>query len=1071
MLSYWWQDMMELSLWMVNRLQESMVQQFSDIPLAALLLQPSLCRESIIVADTLFYMLLGECPTSILLGAVADLDPLVHECTWASQTSSGGSRDASSLHTKVVSFERLVDSSIMLPSVFPALCTQLAFRYNPSALTIDLLVNLSALLKRECNCASILSIFGWQSYVTRMVGACVERISILQEAHGERLRRDPSQAPAASSPTGQDEAKGQTRERSFMDLTFRIFNILHMNALQNGYHHVLKKADGDLVSLPDCLKNEPSHVRRQGILLVMETLCFIRFEAMHGVLDGAQVGSAVLERLVREFQQNVDPINHRLANQGLQSALSSVNLPWVAENIWPLAAIVINFIIYPPVQRIGAKALSYVDLGRSEDSPGLPVAPGVRLNFGTLERPGARKTRSVGASWAASAFNCVANPAIWRLVRLITELLGLSSGSLAWSLEALLTAEDLARLVHETDAIFPFRDTFDDLAVGQSLGSWLDPLTGGKTPTQAGRATARTGMGLPASPSWLVFAGSTPWVMLRVISAVALLGGYDNATIAVMAPEVTSTGSVPVSVEAIGLLTPLLQVMADVRYRRYKMEVLHLLGSFTKVLIHTTLPGGSAWVQEALRFVEALVTEHASMLVARYRDAVHPRAPPKARDYVRRNSEPAALGPHREPAHVSGGDQAVRKLRALGLTQPETDSPAVQLSKRLAVALGLDVRGVDLTVWESMFDPVVEMGLRQQEAYLVRQMDYGRGPDSLDNVSNVMESLDGRLAQMLGAASEGVKTWVGRVRDRHRVKNVEMIKGLEKKKRGALAQWMRVLEELANERGPWGRGSSNAALSQSLLRIYWTLDEVEDLIRRRLKLRRNGQGSNHLIPSQKRNACESHASPPPGDRESLAKAAEPADGGGAGADGASGSSSAQTLWRELVKYQRSNNAGVELVEEEEEGGEQGAEGEAGGGEAGAGEGLERRKKAPPKQLKSLSSQGSKVDDMGRGAEDERGAGIACEVVQHYMISPGTLELGTSTLTFTLQEGFNSPVPQSESHSWALRPMATNTWQLDDLRRIFYRLYQQRPVALEFFFLDRTSIFLKFRSQQVIPPGF
>ena len=79
----------------------------------------------------------------------------------------------------------------------------------------------------------------------------------------------------------------------------------------------------------------------------------------------------------------------------------------------------------------------------------------------------------------------------------------------------------------------------------------------------------------------------------------------------------------------------------------------------------------------------------------------------------------------------------------------------------------------------------------------------------------------------------------------------------ERERRHSEMQWGRILESLANERGPWGVGGDSAAASSdnggdsaSQRRVYWMLDSSEDHLRCRHKLMRNPLGSSHVGAAQ-----------------------------------------------------------------------------------------------------------------------------------------------------------------------------------------------------------------------------
>ena len=86
--------------------------------------------------------------------------------------------------------------------------------------------------------------------------------------------------------------------------------------------------------------------------------------------------------------------------------------------------------------------------------------------------------------------------------------------------------------------------------------------------------------------------------------------------------------------------------------------------------------------------------------------------------------------------------------------------------------------------------------------------------------------------------------------------SLQVLVDAERERRHSETQWGRILESLANERGPWGVGGDGAtgggdngdAAGQR--RVYWMLDSSEDHLRCRHKLMRNPLGSSHLGAAQ-----------------------------------------------------------------------------------------------------------------------------------------------------------------------------------------------------------------------------
>jgi len=73
----------------------------------------------------------------------------------------------------------------------------------------------------------------------------------------------------------------------------------------------------------------------------------------------------------------------------------------------------------------------------------------------------------------------------------------------------------------------------------------------------------------------------------------------------------------------------------------------------------------------------------------------------------------------------------------------------------------------------------------------------------------------------------------------------EWVKYLESLYRKYDMRWTRIYAESANERGPWGIGGGENS------EVFWMLDNYENNLHMKLRLRRNLMGTKHLIASQR----------------------------------------------------------------------------------------------------------------------------------------------------------------------------------------------------------------------------
>jgi hypothetical protein len=469
------------------------------------------------------------------------------------------------------------------------------------------------------------------------------------------------------------------------------------------------------------------------------------------------------------------------------------------------------------------------------------------------------------------------------------------------------------------------------------------------------------------------------------------------------------------------------------------MEAIIMLGSLLRTLTRRRRVIDVAWAAAAVELVEWLVLECRDMLLgglqaaAAHRSLPAPplRAPLRVRDAEDAfNARPSATCP--EP------------FARLGVEPPKGPVVVVKRLKRV-VSRALGLKTVDLEGLQGLLGGLMAAASRQQEDHVIDIMEHRGRQRTVDAVSGLLDRLEGRLEAVLALGGEGVAVVVGRARERFRAAVLEAVqKGVTSRNRATL-QWRTVLEEMANERGPWGAGEGAA--------LFWTLDEAEDDIRRRFKLRRKEQSITHEAASAKMRGRQA--------RRTAAEEEDEEEGGGMTHQPALQSWD-QSLWANLAQYQRTSYAGLE-VQEEVEKEEWELDSEDAGSEAGEealGLGPEQPPKPPGGRSKSVSTSEGGGRDAGQA---EEGVSRSCEVVQPFVLSPGVVEVWAGGLRFVASESLPS-TPPPPSAAWALRPMASREWAAEELRMAHFRAYEQQPVALELFFADRTTLFLNLRTR-------
>jgi len=169
---------------------------------------------------------------------------------------------------------------------------------------------------------------------------------------------------------------------------------------------------------------------------------------------------------------------------------------------------------------------------------------------------------------------------------------------------------------------------------------------------------------------------------------------------------------------------------------------------------------------------------------------------------------------------------------------------------------------------------------------------------------------------------------------------------------------------------------------------------------------------------------------------------------------------AQSLWRDLQKYQRKHITGARDDDEQEDD---------------AVDELEELLKGEEEDEEFLFDEAMTIQIP----EDDDTVIFTspCEVVEGLSKSAGTIELTRTRLTFHFspeQQPMELP-RRLKSHphgkeivaswAWALHMSSSRTWAVPDIYRIRFCQYMQQPGALDFSFVDHTSLFCNLQSDK------
>ena len=342
----------------------------------------------------------------------------------------------------------------------------------------------------------------------------------------------------------------------------------------------------------------------------------------------------------------------------------------------------------------------------------------------------------------------------------------------------------------------------------------------------------------------------------------------------------------------------------------------------------------------------------------------------------------------------------------------------------------------------------------------------------------------------------------------HRTRKDEVSREAQNDAQVAAHNWRRILRSVTSERGPWGKGSSDAVAADDdassggamevsgvgQKRVYWKLERAVDWLQRRCKLKRNYHGTDHRLSSCWDSGATATAKRLAAADTSAAKLGEDA----AGRDAGSALVDREILNLLLVQdlslaAEVGTGAGLEeIVKEQEQ--RHGTDRERGA--APRGPQMSARVADTLKGLEEAYKLDQRIgkleDDTARknpraGADAQRSneqidTSFECDMVRPMKSWPGVLEVSNSHLRWyperqpaMLAKG-GAAAGDAEREQRAtpsrrgvadkdtlLRAPRSCDWRVDELRSVELRRYQLRHIALEFYFADKHSYLLNFKS--------
>ncbi|GMI06941.1 hypothetical protein TrVE_jg13060 [Triparma verrucosa] len=385
---------------------------------------------------------------------------------------------------------------------------------------------------------------------------------------------------------------------------------------------------------------------------------------------------------------------------------------------------------------------------------------------------------------------------------------------------------------------------------------------------------------------------------------------------------------------------------------------------------------------------------------------------------------------------------SVEDVKMNSTEDPSNGQQLSQLSNDptlLAIAAGLCVDSdlLDWAQWDKAFAENLAFSLRQEdEAVLSRLDDLGLSDQVTTAMRKKMNAVNEIAMYRAQEIEDDIRSKVFGLRVKNEKRLVEYTSRKSMKSSKARQRWQGILEEMASERGPWGKQQKAEE------RSFWIMDESRDERGLRLKFKRNLRGTTHRVASQ------------------LTRGRK----GGGGAGLVPGEAEVgkdfgrQGLMNDLRKYQR--RATMVL------GGEDYDETSVGAGfddESVQGKGI-----------------ASTIDSSKEGSAAEgRGANAMSYTFKNsYLVSTTTRTLGDievkregkkDVINFIMadkslqRDQIVDVRGDTASWAWVTEPNESVSFNVKLLQSIRFRRYMQQPISLELAFADCTRLIFAFES--------
>jgi hypothetical protein len=577
------------------------------------------------------------------------------------------------------------------------------------------------------------------------------------------------------------------------------------------------------------------------------------------------------------------------------------------------------------------------------------------------------------------------------------------------------------------------------------------------------------------------------WNLLRVLLNIFLSGGNsDNSNRAetVNSPHIL----------ACNRIMTLLDFLMNRAREYYDSESLYVTACVSLVLMKTERPINSLWTKYAFKLISNLLVMRRDYILVRLSEVLSASnnndVPLSHTLQLKETQSEALLSPQLLV------EQTLLKEEVVGLhskidTICESTSELLPTSEvALAVirfsligSSGTDfseiVSSLTLAVWKLFIDPISEEGKKIEKDILSSRLtEFGLHKPSHD-LSQILDKQKTLQQNYFNDMQVNIEKSI----NNSKLAEVNHFKFQcrfeESQRRRNAMNWNSILEELANERGPWGVGVDEAA------DVFWMIDLAEDDLRAKRKTRRNPRGCRHesasFLTSSIFESCDISFNKQSEEKNEVKDEILEENNEFIKSD----SFVNPELWRDLMKYQSKNSSNkdkslhmstdesdndddlsVELDEDINEDGEQ----------------IQSSIGSSNILFPGVNSSSTPKVVNASGITDIYDGDVPkskllyrsdCEIITSSsnslsVPSSGTLEVTLTKILFTRTTVEYPGIARRASQmnqisnketSWVCTPFLTTQWDPIEVSNVLQRYYQLRFVGVEVFFINRQSVFI------------